>query len=189
LPFTWIEKVRELSLAWLTLIGAAIGIRSRSHSRSRCSSIDCPQPRSSGFTDLTNALITGFGLLAAWCGFTLCLLNHAPTTHSLEIKLPWLYASSVVGGILVAVYGFTAMISRCRNTGPSTDRDTSCCLRQPPSSSLRRYAFDADRVRARYRRRREPVVGGYPINSFPRRWYRDRRAGVLLAIPAFVFAA
>ena len=30
-PFTWVEEVGELSLAWLTLIGAAIGIQSRSH--------------------------------------------------------------------------------------------------------------------------------------------------------------
>ena len=28
-PFTWVEEVGELSLAWLTLIGAAIGIESR----------------------------------------------------------------------------------------------------------------------------------------------------------------
>ena len=26
-PFTWVEEVGELLLAWLTLIGAAIGIR------------------------------------------------------------------------------------------------------------------------------------------------------------------
>ena len=30
-PFTWVEEVGEMSLAWLTLIGAAIGIRQRSH--------------------------------------------------------------------------------------------------------------------------------------------------------------
>ena len=30
-PFTWVEEVGELSLAWLALIGAAIGIQSRSH--------------------------------------------------------------------------------------------------------------------------------------------------------------
>src|ERR1700724_738490 len=30
-PFTWVEEVGELSLAWLTLIGAAIGIQWRSH--------------------------------------------------------------------------------------------------------------------------------------------------------------
>ena len=49
-PFTWVEEVGELSLAWLTLIGAAIGIRSRSISRSPCSCIDCRRRRSSGFT-------------------------------------------------------------------------------------------------------------------------------------------
>src|SRR6516165_6397239 len=31
IPFTWVEEVGEMSLAWLTLIGAAIGVRQRSH--------------------------------------------------------------------------------------------------------------------------------------------------------------
>src|SRR3954469_11667286 len=30
-PFTWVEEGGEMSLAWLTLLGAAIGIRSRAH--------------------------------------------------------------------------------------------------------------------------------------------------------------
>ena len=30
-PFTWVEEVGEMSLAWLTLIGAAIGVRQRAH--------------------------------------------------------------------------------------------------------------------------------------------------------------
>src|SRR4051812_48360850 len=30
-PFTWVEEVGEISLAWLTLIGAAVGIRARAH--------------------------------------------------------------------------------------------------------------------------------------------------------------
>src|SRR5262249_38968223 len=29
--FTWVEEVGEMMLAWLTLIGAAIGVRERSH--------------------------------------------------------------------------------------------------------------------------------------------------------------
>ena len=31
IPFTWVEEVGEMLLAWLTLIGAAIGVRERSH--------------------------------------------------------------------------------------------------------------------------------------------------------------
>src|ERR1700726_493892 len=30
-PFTWVEEVGEMSLAWMTMIGAAIGVRQRSH--------------------------------------------------------------------------------------------------------------------------------------------------------------
>ena len=29
--FTWVEEVGEMLLAWLTLIGAAIGVRERTH--------------------------------------------------------------------------------------------------------------------------------------------------------------
>ena len=50
-------------------------------------------------------------LLAAWYGLKLCLLNRTLVTPGLEINLAWLYASSVVGGILIAVYGFAMMIS------------------------------------------------------------------------------
>ena len=49
--------------------------------------------------------------LAAWYGYQLCLLNRTLTTPGLEINLAWLYASAVVGGALIAVYGFAMMIS------------------------------------------------------------------------------
>ena len=49
-PFTWVEEVGELSLAWLTLIGAAIGIQSRSHFTLAVFVHRLPEPRSSGST-------------------------------------------------------------------------------------------------------------------------------------------
>jgi TRAP-type C4-dicarboxylate transport system permease small subunit len=110
-PFTWVEEVGELSLAWLTLIGAAIGIRSRSHFALAVFVHRLPETAQLWIHRFNHALITGFGLLAAWYGFKLCLLNHTLTTPGLEIDLAWLYASSVVGGILIAVYGFAVMIS------------------------------------------------------------------------------
>ena len=110
-PFTWVEEVGEFSLAWLTLIGAAIGIQSRSHF-----SLSVFVHRLAPATQLwihrfNHALIMGVGLLAAWYGFKLCLLNRTITTPGLEINLAWLYASSVVGGLLIAIYSFAAMIS------------------------------------------------------------------------------
>jgi TRAP-type C4-dicarboxylate transport system permease small subunit len=110
-PFTWVEEVGELSLAWLTLIGAAIGIRSRSHFTLTVFVHRLPQTVQLWIHRFNHALITGFGLLAAWYGIKLCLLNRTLTTPGLQINLAWLYGSAVVGGILIAVYGFAMMIS------------------------------------------------------------------------------
>jgi TRAP-type C4-dicarboxylate transport system permease small subunit len=110
-PFTWVEEVGELSLAWLTLIGAAIGIRSRSHFVLSVFVHHLPKTAQLWIHRFNHALMSGVGLLAAWYGFKLCLLNRTLTTPGLEINLAWLYASSVVGGILIAVYGFAMMIS------------------------------------------------------------------------------
>ena len=110
-PFTWVEEVGELSLAWLTLIGAAIGIQSRSHFALSVFVHRLPEAAQLWIHRFNHALIVGVGLLVAWYGFKLCLLNRTLATPGLEINLAWLYASSVVGGILIAIYGLAVMIS------------------------------------------------------------------------------
>jgi TRAP-type C4-dicarboxylate transport system permease small subunit len=110
-PFTWVEEVGELSLAWLTLIGAAIGIQSRSHFALAVFVHRLPETAQLWIHRFNHALIMGFGLLVAYYGFRLCLLNRMLATPGLQINLAWLYASSVVGGILIAIYGFAMMVS------------------------------------------------------------------------------
>ena len=110
-PFTWVEEVGELSLAWLTLIGAAIGIQSRSHFSLSVFVHRLPETAQLWIGRFNHALIVGVGLLVAWYGWKLCLLNSALRTPGLEISLAWLYASAVVGGILITVYALAVMIS------------------------------------------------------------------------------
>ena len=111
-PFTWVEEVGELSLAWLTLIGAAIGIQSRSHFSLLVFVHRLPETAQLWIGRFNHALIVGVGLLVAWYGWKLCLLNSALRTPGLEISLAWLYASAVVGGLLIAVYGVAMMLSQ-----------------------------------------------------------------------------
>lgn len=117
-PFTWVEEVGELSLAWLTLIGAAIGIQSRSHFALAVFVHRLPLTAQLWIHRFNHALIVGVGLLVAWYGFKLCLLNRTLATPGLQINLAWLYASSVVGGLLVATYGFAMMISPLPHGNP-----------------------------------------------------------------------
>jgi TRAP-type C4-dicarboxylate transport system permease small subunit len=109
--FTWVEEVGELSLAWLTLIGAAIGIQSRSHFLLSVFVHRLPETAQLWIGRFNHALIVGVGLLVAWYGWKLCLLNSTLRTPGLEISLAWLYASAVVGGLLIAVYGVAMMLS------------------------------------------------------------------------------
>jgi TRAP-type C4-dicarboxylate transport system permease small subunit len=110
-PFTWVEEVGELSLAWLTLIGAAIGIQSRSHFTLAVFVHRLPKGAQLWIHRFNHVLITGMGLLVAWYGLKLCLLNRTLMTPGLQINLAWLYASAVVGGILIAIYGFAVTIN------------------------------------------------------------------------------
>ena len=110
-PFTWVEEVGELSLAWLTLIGAAIGIQSRSHFALSVFVHHLPESTQLWIRRFNHALIVCVGLLVAWYGWKLCLLNRTLTTPGLGISLAWLYASAVVGGLLIAVYGVAAIWS------------------------------------------------------------------------------
>ena len=110
-PFTWVEEVGELSLAWLTLIGAAIGIQSRSHFALAVFVHRLPLTAQLWIHRFNHALIVGVGCLTAYYGYKLVLFNRTLATPGLEINLAWLYASAVVGGILIAVYGFAMMIS------------------------------------------------------------------------------
>jgi TRAP-type C4-dicarboxylate transport system permease small subunit len=110
-PFTWGEEVGEMALAWLTLIGAAIGIRTRAHFTLHFITPMLPPALQRGIDILNHLLIAGIGALAAWYAWGLCKLNWTLTTPGLEISLAWLYASALVGGVLIVVYSLSMIVA------------------------------------------------------------------------------
>jgi len=103
--FFWVEEVGEFCLTWLTMIGAAIGIADRIHFTLRVLTHHLPLPMQRVIHVANHLLIAGFGLLAAWYGTKLALVNDTLTTPALQINLAWVYASVSVGGVLIFVYG------------------------------------------------------------------------------------
>ncbi len=96
-------------LAWLTLIGAAIGVRERSHFTLHVLRLT---PHGRVLVErIHHALIAALGAIAAWYGVKLCLLNHTLVTPGLEINLAVLYASVVVGGALLVVYAVSMIVA------------------------------------------------------------------------------
>ena len=103
--YTWVEEVGEFALAWMTLIGAAIGIRERVHFTLQLGVQRLPAGAQRVIAMVNALLITAFGVLAAWHGWGISMLNTQLESPALEINLGWLYGSAVVGGALIALYG------------------------------------------------------------------------------------
>jgi TRAP-type C4-dicarboxylate transport system permease small subunit len=106
--FFWVEEVGETTLAWLTLIGAAIAVNERSHFALNLLTHRFPPAAQRVLHVVHHLLIAAFALLVAWLGYKLVLLNITLTSPALEISLGWLYASIVVGGLLMALYALNA---------------------------------------------------------------------------------
>ncbi len=106
--FYWVEEVGELTLAWLTLVGAAVGVAERSHFTLTLLVHRFPLAWQRAVHVLNHVLIALFGGLIAWQGWGLMRLNGVLTSPALEISLGWLYAATVVGGTLIALYALAA---------------------------------------------------------------------------------
>lgn len=113
--FFWVEEVGELTLTWMTMIGAAIGVAEHSHFTLNIFVHRLPAGARRAFHVFNHLLIAAFGGLIAWLGYKLVLLNGGLPSPALEISLGWFYAASVVGGILMVLY---AMDAARRPAGP-----------------------------------------------------------------------
>ena len=109
--FTWVEEVGEMMLAWLTLLGAAVGVRERAHFTLHILTPRLSPGAQRWIDRVHHVLIAVIGGLAAWYGVKLCLLNRTLATPGLEINLAVLYASSVVGGVLMVFYAVSMIIA------------------------------------------------------------------------------
>ncbi len=111
--FFWVEEVGETALAWLTLVGAAIAVKERGHFALTLFTPRLPARAQVVIHVLHNLIIAAFGGLIAYVGWGLVKLNATLESPALEISLGWIYASTVVGGILMVLYA----LDQARRTG------------------------------------------------------------------------
>lgn len=102
--FFWVEEVGEFTLAWLTMIGAAVGIADRVHFAIGLGTHRLSLRAREVLDRTLHVGIAAFGGVAAVSGWRLSVTNSQLTSPGLGINLGWLYFSCVVGGTLIAVY-------------------------------------------------------------------------------------
>jgi TRAP-type C4-dicarboxylate transport system permease small subunit len=117
--FFWCEEVGELSLAWLTMIGAGIGIAERTHFTLRILTHHLPVRWQRAVEIINHLIIAGFGVVAAICGARLAITNSTLFSPALQINLAWLYAAAAVGGVLITVYALGTLLAQLTGEGPA----------------------------------------------------------------------
>jgi TRAP-type C4-dicarboxylate transport system permease small subunit len=110
--FFFVEEVGEYSLAWLTMVGAGIGIAERAHFTLHVLTHRLPLAAQRAIHVATHVLIAGFGALAVWFGVQLAIVNSQLTSPALQLNLAWLYAAPAVGGALIILYGLAAAFEK-----------------------------------------------------------------------------
>jgi TRAP-type C4-dicarboxylate transport system permease small subunit len=117
--FFWVEEIGELCLAWMTFIGAAIGIRRGVHfSIQMVTDRFPPRLRFAVFT-AHYLLIAAFGALVAVFGWQVAELNSLSASPALDLNLRWLYLSAVAGGVLIVIYSVASIADGWRGRWPA----------------------------------------------------------------------
>jgi TRAP-type C4-dicarboxylate transport system permease small subunit len=116
--FFWVEEVGEYALAWLTFIGAAIGIRKGTHFAVQIITERLPTGLRRAIAIGQAVLMVAFGALLAIFGWQVSELNSQSFSPALNVNLRWLYLSSVVGGVLIVAYSVAALAEAWRG-GPA----------------------------------------------------------------------
>jgi len=116
--FFWVEEVGEWSLAWMSFIAAALGIRRGIHFAVHLLIARFPLGLRRAVLAAQCLLIVVFGALIAVFGWQVADLNSQSFSPALVLNLWWLYMSCVVGGALMVIYGFITLGDVMRGRGP-----------------------------------------------------------------------
>ena len=109
---TWIEQMAILLIAWITFLGAAIGVRDESHL-----SIDFireslpPVPRAV-LRVLADVMVVIFCALMSWQGWKLVQTNLSREIPMLGLPEAWRYAALVAFGVLGLIFAAVRLAQR-----------------------------------------------------------------------------
>jgi TRAP-type C4-dicarboxylate transport system permease small subunit len=116
--FFWVEEIGELCLAWMSFVGAAIGIRRGIHFSVQMITERLPAGARRAVFTVHYLLIAAFGALVAVFGWQVAELNSQSFSPALNLNLRWLYLSSVAGGILIVIYSLASIKDGWRGRWP-----------------------------------------------------------------------
>lgn len=122
---SWTEEVGTLSLVWLTFISGAVGVHRGAHFAIHLFVERLGPAGRRAASALAALLIMLLGVLLVVYGWRLVQSNAGAQTPALGLNLGILYASAVVGGLLMACYAVPLLLGAVRGRDAVPDDPTA----------------------------------------------------------------
>jgi len=109
---TWVEQLSILLVAWITFLGAAVGVRRNSHLSIEFLREAMPGPARAALRILSDLYVIAFGGFMAWQGWLLVAANLTRKIPMIELPESWRAAPLVVCGVLIILFAGADLIGR-----------------------------------------------------------------------------
>ena len=116
---TWVEQLSLLLIAYITFLGAAVGVRRNTHLSIDFVREGLPALPREVMRYIADIMVFVFGVFMAWQGWNLILANTERPIPMLDIPESWRAAPIFICGVLVVVFSGSNIITRA--LGRSTD--------------------------------------------------------------------
>ena len=109
-PPSWSEELALLAFSWTALLGLAYGVREGIHVRMDLLLDTLPAALRLWVERAVLLAVAGIGLYLAVAGWNYTAMAQGTTSAAIGYPMPLLYASSVVCGVLVAVFALERLL-------------------------------------------------------------------------------
>ncbi len=117
----WSDEAARLLFIWIAFVGFAIGIRHRGHIAIDWLVVRLPPVWRRASEFLQDLAILCFSLFFLWQSVIIFKFSLMQRMPALRISIGWLYAATVVGGVLMTIYAAANLWENFRRKGARVD--------------------------------------------------------------------
>lgn len=112
---TWAESLSLLLVLFVTMMGAAVGVRDAGHIGFESLADLLSPPAKRRLCLFVHALVLLFGALMAWYCGELAVSVHAVKIPNLGLSEAWKYVPALLSGVLIVLFSVEHIIATYRN--------------------------------------------------------------------------
>ncbi|MEM7613990.1 MAG: TRAP transporter small permease [Pseudomonadota bacterium] len=103
---TWVEQVSLLIVVWITFLGAAVGIRRKTHLAVDFIREGLPRPIRNTLAYFAVIALCAFGIVMAWQGWVMLERTMQREIPMLGVSEGWRSVPVIVSGVMIALFTF-----------------------------------------------------------------------------------